>query len=146
MLLGEFHHNIDEKGRLVIPTKFREEMKESFILAKGIDKHLSLYAKDEWDKLVSKLNTLPFTKKDARSFNRFFFSGATVCEFDKSGRISITSPLVSYAGLEKECVIIGVNDHIEIWSKDFYNNFMNENDEIIDEIAEHLFEGDNYAL
>ena len=140
MLLGEYHHNIDDKGRLVIPTKYREELGDTFVIARGIEKCLYVYSTSEWEKLVSKLNTLPFTKKDARTFTRSFFSGATVCEFDKSGRINITSPLVSYAGLKKECVIIGVNDRLEIWSENAFNNFMNENSEQLEEIAEHLFE------
>lgn len=144
MLMGEYHHNIDDKGRLVIPTKFREELGESFVIARGIEKCIYAYSMSEWEKLVNKLNTLPFTKKDARTFTRSFFSGATVCEFDKSGRINITSPLVSYAGLEKECVIIGVNDRLEIWSEERFNEFLNANSETLEDIAENLFE-DNYA-
>lgn len=144
MLMGEYHHNIDDKGRLVIPTKFREELGESFVIARGIEKCIYAYSMSEWEKLVNKLNTLPFTKKDARTFTRSFFSGATVCEFDKSGRINITSPLVSYAGLEKECVIIGVNDRLEIWSEERFNEFLNTNSETLEDIAENLFE-DNYA-
>ncbi|MBE6148736.1 MAG: division/cell wall cluster transcriptional repressor MraZ [Firmicutes bacterium] len=140
MLMGEFHHNIDDKGRLVIPTKYREEMGESFVITRGLEKCLYAYSMTEWDRLVAKLNELPFTKKDARTFIRTFFSGATVCEFDKNGRINITSPLVSYAGLSKACVIIGVNDRLEIWDEETFNNFMNENSENMEEIAENLFE------
>lgn len=140
MLMGEYHHNIDDKGRLVIPNKFREELGETFVIARGIEKCIYVYSNTEWEKLVSKLNTLPFTKKDARTFTRSFFSGATVCEFDKSGRINITSPLVSYAGLTRECVIIGVNDRLEIWSEEAFNDFMNENEEKLEDIAENLFE------
>ena len=146
MLLGEYHHNIDDKGRLVIPTKYREELGDEFIIARGIERCLYVYSKVEWEKLVAKLNTLPFTKKDARTFTRSFFSGATVCEFDKSGRINITSPLVSYAGLTKECVIIGVNDRLEIWSEEAFNKFMDDNQEQLEDIAEHLFEVQNEAL
>ena len=146
MLLGEYHHNIDDKGRLVIPTKYREELGDEFIITRGIERCLYVYSKVEWEKLVSKLNTLPFTKKDARTFMRSFFSGATVCEFDKSGRINITSPLVSYAGLAKECVIIGVNDRLEIWSEEAFNKFMDDNSEQLEDIAEHLFEVQNEAL
>ena len=146
MLLGEYHHNIDDKGRLVIPTKYREELGDEFIITRGIERCLYVYSKVEWEKLVSKLNTLPFTKKDARTFMRSFFSGATVCEFDKSGRINITSPLVSYAGLTKECVIIGVNDRLEIWSEEAFNKFLSDNSEQLEDIAEHLFEGNNEAL
>ena len=146
MLLGEYHHNIDDKGRLVIPTKYREELGDEFIITRGIERCLYVYSKGEWEKLVGKLNTLPFTKKDARTFMRSFFSGATVCEFDKSGRINITSPLVSYAGLTKECVIIGVNDRLEIWSEDAFNKFMDDNSEQLEDIAEHLFEVPNETL
>lgn len=146
MLLGEFHHNIDDKGRLVIPTKFREDLGQEFILTRGIEKCLYVYSKTEWEKLVGKLNTLPFTKKVTRTFTRFFYSGATACEFDKSGRMSITSPLVSYAGLDKECIIIGVNDHLEIWDSKAFNEFMVDNSDIIEDIAESLFSGDNDAL
>ncbi len=146
MLLGEFHHNIDDKGRLVIPTKYREELGSNFIITKGIEKCLYIYPSSKWEKIVSQLETLPFTKKDARTFTRFFFSGATVCEFDKSGRINITSPLVSYADLNRECVIIGANDHIEIWSEKMFAEFLNDNSAKISEVAEHLFEGDKYAL
>lgn len=146
MLLGEYHHNIDDKGRLVIPTKYREELGDEFIITRGIERCLYVYSKVEWEKLVSKLNTLPFTKKDARTFMRSFFSGATVCEFDKSGRINITSPLVSYAGLTKECVIIGVNDRLEIWSEEAFNKFMDDNSEQLEDIAEHLFEVQSEAL
>ena len=140
MLMGEFHHNIDDKGRLVIPTRYREEIGESFVITRGLEKCLYAYSMTEWEKLVAKLNELPFTKKDARTFIRTFFSGATVCEFDKNGRINITSPLVSYAGLTKACVIIGVNDRLEIWDEEAFNNQINENAENMEEIAESLFE------
>lgn len=146
MLIGEYHHNIDDKGRLVIPTKYREELGNEFIITRGIEKCLYVYSYAEWEKLVNKLNTLPFTKRDARTFSRSFFSGANVCEFDKNGRINITSPLVSYAGLTKECVIIGVNDRLEIWDNEVFNALLNENSEKLDEVAEHLFEDGPYAL
>ena len=140
MLIGEYHHNIDEKGRLIIPSKFREELGESFIVTKGLDGCLFVYSLSEWEKIVAKLKKLPFTKKDARIFTRFFLASATVCEFDKQGRINISSPLASYANLTKECVIIGVNDRIEIWSKENFDKFLNESMENVTEIAEHLFE------
>ena len=146
MLLGEHHHNIDDKGRLVIPNEYRVELGNRFVITRGIEKCLYVYSLTEWEKLVAKLNTLPFTKKDARTFMRSFFSGATVCEFDKSGRINITSPLVSYADLQKECVVIGVNDRLEIWNESLFNEFMNDNSEKLEDIAEHLFEVNNETL
>ena len=96
----------------------------------------------EWEKIVSKLKTLPFTKKDARTFTRFFLSGATLCEFDKQGRINLANSLISYAGIQKECAIIGVNDRLEIWALDKFNNLMEENTDSLSDIAENLFEGE----
>lgn len=140
MLMGEFHHNLDDKNRLVIPTKYRMELGESFVITRGLEKCLYAYSMIEWNKLVEKLNELPFNKKDARTFVRTFFSGATVCEFDKAGRISITSPLINYAGLNKACIIIGVNNRLEIWDEDLFNSFLDTNSECMEEIAENLFE------
>ena len=140
MFIGEYHHNIDEKNRLIMPSKFREVLGESFIVTRGMDSCLFVYPKESWDNLTNELNTLSFTKKDVRAFQRFFLSGATICEFDKQGRINIASPLADYATLTKECVIIGVNDRIEIWSKEKFDNFLDENMENISDIAERLFE------
>ena len=141
MLIGEYHHNIDEKGRLTIPSKFREEIGEKFIVTRGLDGCLFAYSMEEWNKIVTKLNTLPFTKKDARTFTRFFLSGATDCEFDKQGRINISKNLIDYAGLKKECAIIGVNDRLEIWDLEKLNNLYESDIEKLDDIAENLFEG-----
>ena len=140
MLMGQFHHAIDEKGRLVIPTKYRMELGESFVITRGLEKCIYVYSMSMWEKLVEKIEKLPFTKKDARVFARTFFSGATVCEFDKNGRINITSPLVEYAGLTKNCVIIGVNDRLEIWDEETFAKLLDENAKQIEEIAENLFE------
>jgi len=139
MFMGEFHHNIDEKGRLVIPNKFRLELGERFIITRGLEKCLYAYSISEWNNIVDKLKKLPFTKKDARTFIRSFFSGAAECEFDRQGRINITSPLVGYADLTKECVIIGANDRLEIWGKANWDNFFTENSEKLEDIAENLF-------
>lgn len=147
MLMGEFHHNIDEKNRLVIPSKFRSELGEQFIITRGLDKCLFIYSMSEWNKLVSKLNTLPFTQKNARNFTRFFLSGAINAEFDRSGRVSITSPLIEYADINKECVIIGASDRLEIWSKESWDKFLSDNEENFSDIAENLFTtGDYNAL
>ncbi len=144
--MGEYHHNVDEKGRLVLPGKFREIARDKIVITRGIEKCLYLYTTEDWEKIVNKLNTLPFTRKDARTFMRTFFAGATLCEFDRMGRINITSPLVNYAGLTKNCVIIGVNDRIEIWDEDLYNAFLEENASKLEGIAENLFEVSNEAL
>lgn len=142
MLIGEYHHNIDEKGRLIIPSKFREEIGNSFIVTKGLDGCLFVYSLIEWEKIVNRLKKLPFTKKDARTFSRFFLSSATVCEFDRQGRINLVNSLIDYAGLKKECAVIGVNDRLEIWALDKFNNLMDENTLELDRISENLFDGD----
>ena len=142
MLIGEYHHNIDEKGRLIIPAKFREDIGEKFIVTRGLDGCLFVYSLTEWEKIVSKLKLLPFTKKDARTFMRFFLSGATECEFDKQGRINLVNSLIEYAGLKKECLVIGVNDRLEIWALEKFNNLMEKNFDKLDEVAEHLFDGE----
>ena len=142
--MGEFRHNIDDKSRLVLPSKFRNELGDKFIVARGIEKCLYVYSIAEWKKLENQLKTLPFTKKDARTFARTFFSGATECEFDKQGRTCLTSPLVCYAGLVRECVVIGANDRIEIWSKEGWEQFMTDNSDKLADIAENLFMDVNF--
>lgn len=142
MLIGEYRHNIDDKGRIIIPSKFREEIGMKFVVTRGLDGCLFVYSMDNWNKIVSKLQTLPFTKKDARTFMRFFLSGATVCEFDKQGRINLSNSLILYAGIQKECTIIGVNDRLEIWASEKLDAIMEENELNFSTIAENLFEGD----
>ena len=140
MFMGEFHHNIDDKARIVLPSKFREELGETFVITRGLEGCLFVYSKIEWNNIVSKLKTLPFTKKDARAFLRFFLSGAVECQADKQGRVAIPTPLVNYANIEKQCVIIGVNDRLEIWSQSTFDNYFNENQDNISDLAEDLFD------
>ena len=137
--MGEFHHNLDDKNRLIIPSKFRYELGSKFIVTRGIEKCLFVYPVDEWNKIIEKLNTLPFTNKDARTFMRMFLSGATECELDNNGRVCINGPLMNYASLSKECVVIGVGDRLEIWDQDMFDNFFNDNIENFSDVAENLF-------
>src|SRR5699024_11241451 len=118
MFMGEFNHNIDLKGRIIVPSKFREGLGETFVVTRGLDKCLFAYPMDEWEILEQKLKKLPLTKKDARAFTRFFFSGAGECEVDKQGRINITQPLRKYEDLEKEWVVIGVLNVMQLWSEE----------------------------
>ena len=140
MFMGEFHHNIDDKSRIVLPSKFREELGDTFVITRGLEGCLFVYSMTEWNNIVQKLKQLPFTKKDARAFLRFFLSGACECQTDKQGRIAIPSTLVSYANLAKECVVIGVNDRLEIWSNESFSNLFKENEKDIANIAEDLFD------
>ena len=139
MLMGEYHHNIDDKGRLTIPSKFRDDLGEKFVITRVLENCLFAYSLEDFQKIVAELQKIPFTKKDARQFMRFFLSGATTVEFDKQGRINISSPLISYAGLKKECIIIGTGDRLEIWSSDNWNDFFDSTKDNMSDIAENLF-------
>ncbi len=140
MFMGEYHHNIDDKARIVLPSKFREELGDTFVVTRGLEGCLFVYSKEEWINIVSKLRELPFTKKDARAFLRFFLSGAVECQTDKQGRVALPTPLVNYANIKKECVVIGVNDRLEIWSEDAFNDYFNQNIDNISDLAEDLFD------
>lgn len=140
MFMGEFQHNFDTKGRIIVPAKFRNDLGDRFIVTRGLDKCLFVYPMDEWVILEGKLKKLPLTKKDARAFTRFFFSGAVECEVDKQGRINIPQSLRTYAGLDKECVVIGVSNRIEIWSRESWEDYFNDSEESFAEIAENLMD------
>ncbi|MFL6559717.1 MAG: division/cell wall cluster transcriptional repressor MraZ [Bacillus sp. (in: firmicutes)] len=137
MFMGEYHHSVDNKGRLIVPSKFRDELGDMFIITRGLDQCLFGYPLSEWELIEEKLKGLPLTKKDARAFTRFFFSGATESELDKQGRINIPAPLLQYAKLEKECVILGVSNRIEIWSKQIWEDYFTESEESFAENAEN---------
>ena len=139
MFMGEYHYSIDEKGRLTIPAKLRYELGENFIVTRGLDGCLFVYPKNEWENIIQKYKELPNTK-DARNFMRFFLSGAVECSFDKQGRITLPSTLVSYANLEKECVIIGVNDRLEVWNEKTFNKYIELKQDEISNLAENLFD------
>ncbi len=136
MFMGEYNHTIDEKGRLIIPSKFREELGNSFVVTKGLDGCLFAYDNTEWTALEEKLKKLPLTNKDARAFARFMLAGAALVEVDKQGRILLPQVLRSFAELEKDVVLIGVASRIEIWSKDRWNDMSDASD--MDEIAEKM--------
>ena len=140
MFMGEYHHTIDDKGRIIIPAKFREELGEEFIITRGIENCLFVYSMESWNHITDKLNSLPFTKKDARNFVRFFMSGATNVELDKQGRVNVTTPLVQYANLVKDCVVIGTGDRLEIWSQESWDDFFNSTKDSMSDIAENLFQ------
>lgn len=144
MLMGEYHHSVDDKSRLVLPSKFRDGLGDAFIITRGLEGCLFVYPIKEWDLIINNLKELPFTKKDHRAFMRFFLSGAEELSFDKQGRILIPNQLLSYANLTNKCVVIGVNDRLEIWAEDKFTEFFNENDENIIDIAEKLFD-ENHA-
>lgn len=118
MLIGEYEHSLDAKGRLIMPSKLRDDIGEKFIITKGLDGCLFAFSIEEWKNFEQKLRTLPISNKDARAFSRFFFAGAIDCEFDKQGRFLISSNLREFAGLVKDVIIVGMDSRIEIWSKE----------------------------
>ena len=140
MFIGEFHHNIDDKGRIAIPSKYRDILGKDFVITRGIEHCIYVYPNDTFNRIVTKLESLPFTKKDARAFTRFFMSGATAIELDKQGRVNIPSPLITYANLFKKCVIVGTGDRLEIWNEEAFNEFMSSCNDEMSDIAENLFE------
>ncbi len=138
MLIGEYEHSLDAKGRLIMPAKLREDIGEKFIVTKGLDGCLFGFSQAEWNNFQEKLKTLPLTNKNARDFVRFFLSGAIECEIDKQGRFLIASNLREYAEMEKEVAIIGVGTRIEIWNKEKWKQYNSEENISADEIAENM--------
>ncbi len=142
MFYGEYKHNIDNKGRLVLPSKIREACKdneiENFFLTRGLDKCIFMFAESEWRAQESKFKGMSFTQKQSRIFNRMFFSGAIdVCP-DKQGRFIIPQYLKEYASINRETMIIGVSNRIEIWDKKMWNDFYQDSDSSFEQIAENL--------
>ena len=136
MLIGEYEHSLDAKGRLIMPAKLRQDMGDKFIVTKGLDGCLFAFSQEEWLNFETKLKALPLSDKNARNFVRFFLSGATECELDKQGRFLIPNNLRNAAGLEKEVVIIGVGTRLEIWNKNTWEKC--DEDISADEIAENM--------
>lgn len=138
MFMGEYNHTIDPKGRLIVPSKFREALGNEFVVTKGLDGCLFVYSKEEWANIEQKFSKIPLTAKDVRKFSRTFVAGASTCEVDKQGRILLSPVLREYADLQKEVVLAGVLSRIEIWSKERWISANTYDD--MDEVAEHMAE------
>ncbi len=121
MFMGRYNHTIDPKGRLSIPSKYREILGEEFVVSKGMDGCLFVYANEEWKVFEAKLASLPLIIQEARQFARFFLSGAQYVTVDKQGRILMPQDLREFAGLEKDVVLAGMGSRIEVWSLDNWN-------------------------
>ena len=130
MFMGEYHHNLDSKGRLIIPAKLRNQIGNKMVFTRGMEGCIFGYSMEEWQKIEAKLAKLPLTKRNTRKFMRLFYSGAMESEFDKQGRVNFTSTLKAHAGLTKECVIVGVSDRIEIWANEVYDDIAENLDDI----------------
>jgi len=142
MFMGEYQHSIDDKGRIIIPAKFRDGLGAEFVVTRGLDNCLFVYPTAEWNQMEMKLKSLPMMKSDARAFTRFFFSGASECELDKQGRINLPAHLREYAKLDKDCVVLGVSNRVEIWSKAIWEGYYQASEESFNEIAEKLVDFD----
>ena len=136
MFMGEYNHNVDTKGRLIIPAKFRESLGERFVVTRGLDGCLFVYDNSEWETFEKKLQTMLMGIKDSRNYARFFLAKASEVEVDKQGRILIPQKLREYAGLEKDVVMVGVGNRVEIWNKDTWEDTINFDD--MEEIAEKM--------
>lgn len=145
MFYGEYRHSLDHKNRVLIPSKFREAVKESYIerffLTRGLEKCIFVFTEPDWNVMEQKLKTLPMTQGTSRSFSRMFFSGAFELVSDKQGRIILPQPLLGHAGITKEVVVVGVLNRIEIWDGVAWDHFVGESSKSYEEIAEKLFEG-----
>lgn len=138
MFLGEFYHSLDSKGRLILPSKFREALADGLVLTKGLENCLFIFSKAEWPELESKVRALPLSKKEARQFSRFFFAGASVESLDNQGRVLIPLALREYASLVKDVVIIGVSNRLEVWSKENWESYRKKAESSYTEVAEEL--------
>ncbi|MDD3382280.1 MAG: division/cell wall cluster transcriptional repressor MraZ [Bacilli bacterium] len=138
MFTGEYYYNIDEKGRMFVPTEFRSILGDKIIVNRGIEKCLYIYSIKEWEKISSEVSNLAVTHKNNRQFSRMFFSGAFIKEIDAKGRVNIENILIEYACLEKECVFVGAGARIEIWNKESWLNEFQNNQELLEEISETI--------
>ncbi len=138
MFMGEYNHTVDEKGRLIVPSKFREQLGDEFVVTKGLDGCLFIYPEDEWDRIEEKFREVPLTTQDARKFARFFFAGAATCEIDKQGRILLPQVLRAHANITKDAVLVGVLNRVEIWSRERWESESSFDD--MNQIAEHMAE------
>lgn len=140
MLIGEFHYNIDQKGRLMIPSKFRSRFSMEAIVTKGLENCIFVFPKDEWEKVVEKILKLPLSKSNSRAFTRLMLAGAYETSIDNQGRILIPEYLRKYASLDKKVVVIGLYSRMEVWDENIWNEYQRQSEQQSQEIAENLGE------
>ncbi|MCL2699052.1 MAG: division/cell wall cluster transcriptional repressor MraZ [Defluviitaleaceae bacterium] len=138
MFLGEYQHSVDTKGRIIMPSKFREQLCQTFIITKGLDKCLLIYTQDDFNILNEKVKQLPVTDEGVRRFVRFFFGGAAECECDAQGRANIPQNLREYAGIQKDVISIGVSNRIEMWSRDGWESYNGSSNTVDEMLAEKM--------
>lgn len=138
--MGEYQHSLDAKGRIIVPAKFREELGDVMIVTRWLDGCLALYTTQQWEGVYEQLKQLPSTKREVRMYTHMIMSKAAECELDGQGRIRIPQHLAKEASLEKNCIIVGVSDHVEIWDQSRWNEYYDAASENFEEIAESLTE------
>lgn len=140
MFIGEFHHNIDDKNRIIIPSKFREELEDSFILTRGIDECLTIYSNAQFEALIDSMDKLPGTNSNARKYVHVITTRANVVGVDKQGRIQLPGYLKDEVGITKECAVLGVRDHVEIWDAETWKHYYDDANENFEQVANELSE------
>jgi MraZ protein len=138
MFMGEFQHSLDDKGRLIIPSKFRENLGEKFIVTRGLDNCLFVYPQTQWKILEEKIKELPTSHADTRAFVRLFFSGAVEAETDKQGRIMIPQHLRQHARIERDVYVIGVSTKVEIWAREAWEHYSSQAQQSYENITETI--------
>ncbi|PKM91467.1 cell division/cell wall cluster transcriptional repressor MraZ [Candidatus Falkowbacteria bacterium HGW-Falkowbacteria-1] len=138
MFIGEYNHNLDDKGRLAIPAKFRSLLKKGGVVTKGLDNCLFLYTNEQWKKIAQKLSALPISQSKARSFARHFLAGAMDLEFDNQGRVTLPEYLRNFSSLKKSVIIAGLYNHLEIWDEEAWSKYKSESEKNSNAIAEEL--------
>ena len=138
MFMGEYRHALDAKGRLIIPARFREELQENFVVTRGFDGCLRIHTRQQYQALLEQLKRLPNTKKETRMYAHVLTVQATECNLDNQGRILLSSNLKAAAKIDKDCVVVGVGDHVEIWASDRWDQYYDEASASFDDIAEQL--------
>jgi len=138
MFMGQYLHNLDEKGRIIIPTKIRDLLTSTVVVTIGFDKCIALYSLQGWEKFQNSLLALPSNSQDARKHVRLIVGSASALDFDKQGRINLPANLLEHAGASKECVVVGVLDHVEIWSKEVWDKYSSDAADTMEEVAEKL--------
>jgi len=140
MFIGEYSHNIDDKGRMAVPAKFRSKLKNGAVVTRGLDNCLFLYSKEEWEKLAGQIAATPINKVNSRAFSRFMLAGAMEAEFDKQGRILLPDYLRKHGSLKKKAIVAGLYSRIEIWDEDNWKKYSKANEKNSSKIAEELGE------
>lgn len=141
MFLGTYSPRLDEKGRLILPAKFRDELAEGLVITKGQERCLYVWSTAEFARITEQMRQAPVTSKAARDYMRVFFAGASDEAPDKQGRVTIPPALRSYAGLDRDCVVIGANTRVEVWDAQAWERYLGEQEQAFAELSEEVLPG-----